>query len=386
MNQFTYFAPTKILFGKGRIKHIAQEIQQYGSRILLAYGGSSIKHNGIYDTLVKLLRKADIPFVELSGIQPNPRLKSVEKGVKLCHEHKLDFILAVGGGSTLDCAKAIAAGYYYEGSPWDFCIRKAAVQKALPLGTILTLSATGSEMNGGAVISNEATQEKRPVISDHLLPKFSILDPEYTYTVPAYQTAAGTVDIFSHVCEQYFSRAEGSYVTDRISEGLMKTCIKYGPIALKEPANYEARANLMWTGSLAINGLPSAGKSGDWATHMIEHEVSAVYDVTHGAGLAVLTPIWMRYVLNKENLWRFVEFGQNVWNIQDEDPQIIAEKAIDMTSEFFSKLNMPKTLKELDIDPSTFKKMAEKATLFGPVGTFVSLDKDSVLEILKKAY
>lgn len=386
MKNFNFHTPTKILFGKNKVSEIGPEIKQFGSRVLLVYGGGSVKKIGLYDQVVEQLRNHNLSFVELSGVQPNPRITSVREGVRLCREHKLDFILAMGGGSVIDASKAIAAGVNYQGDPWDFPMRKARVENPLPIGTILTLAATGSEMNGNAVITNEETQEKRGMASDLLKPKFSVLDPVYTFSVNRYHTAAGTVDMMSHLFENYFAPGEGTFVQDSIAEAILKTCIKYGPIALDEPENYEARANLLWAGSLALNGLTVTGKlMGDWATHAIEHEVSAIYDLTHGAGLAIIHPVWMKYVLNEKTAPKFARMARNVWNVDDPNDLSAAEKGIDAIRKFFTSLGMPATLSEVNIPDEHFEEMGQKACVFGPIGTFKRLNADDVVAILKKA-
>ncbi|MBZ4676594.1 MAG: NADH-dependent alcohol dehydrogenase [Anaerophaga sp.] len=355
MENFNFHLPTKILFGKNKVNELGQEIKQYGSRVLLAYGGGSVKKTGLYDQVVEQLRNNDLFFVELSGIQPNPRITSVREGIRLCREHNLDFVLPIGGGSVIDAAKAIAAGVNYEGDAWDFPMQKAKVTNPLPLGTVLTLAATGSEMNGNAVITNEETQEKRGMGSDLLRPVFSVLDPTYTFTVNRYHTAAGTVDIMSHIFENYFAPGEGTFLQDSIAESILKTCIKYGPVALEEPENYEARANLLWAGSLALNGLTLTGKlMGDWATHGIEHEVSAIYDLTHGAGLAIIHPVWMRYVLDEKTAPKFAQMARNVWNINEADDMTAAEKGIEAVRNFFNSLDMPASLSDVDIPGDHF--------------------------------
>lgn len=386
MRNFTYDASTRILFGKNRVFEVTREIKKHGSKVLLAYGGGSIKKNGLYDTVCKLLDKSEIPYVELSGIQPNPRIDSVREGIKLCRENDIDFILGIGGGSVIDCIKAIAAGVRYEGDAWDFFIRKAKIQNPLPVGTILTLAATGSEMNGNCVISNEETLEKRAAGDDSLRPKFSILDPSYTFTVNKWQSAAGAVDVMSHIFEQYFTLDPGTYVQDAIAEGILKTCIKYGPVAVADPNNYEARANLMWASSLALNGLTGTGKMfGDWATHGIEHEVSAIYDLTHGAGLAILFPVWMDYVLDEKTAPKLAQYARNVWGVEGDNDMDVAKQGIEATRQFFNELGMPATLADVNINEDKIDDMAIGACLFGPIGMFKKLDKEDVRNILLNA-
>lgn len=386
MNNFNYSIPTKVYFGKGKIKKLGEIAKAYGEKALLVYGGGSIKSNGIYDAAVEKLKEAGVQYVELSGVEPNPRITSVEAGVKLCRENKVDMIIPIGGGSTIDCAKAIAAAAYYEGNPWDIVQDCSKITKALPIISILTLAATGLEMDAFAVISNMERNEKLGMGHDLLKPQASILDPEYTFTVSKYQTAAGTADIMSHIFEAYFTTDEGAYLPDRMAEAMLKTCIKYGPIAMENPENYEARANLMWTSSLAINGLISFGKTGEWSVHGMEHELSAFYDITHGVGLAILTPHWMRYVLNDNTLNKFVEYGINVWDIDKSlDKKEIANFAIDKTAEFFKKMGIPTTLREVGINEEKLEVMAQQAVRFGMEDCFVPLTAEDVLNIFKDA-
>ncbi len=387
MKNFDCHIPTKIFFGENQIQVLGDEIKKYGSRVLLVYGGGSIKRTGVYDIVTKILKESGIEFWELGGVEPNPRITTVEKGIKIARENNIDFILPVGGGSTIDCSKVIAAGYFYDGETWDLVIGKAQVEKVLPIGAVLTLSATGSEMDSGAVISNMETNQKLGVGHPDMAPKFSILDPTYTFTVPAKQTAAGTADIMSHTFEAYFSGVKGAFLQDRLAEGLLKSCIKYGPIALEKPDDYEARANLMWASSLAINGLLEFGKGTNrWSVHPIQHELSAYYDITHGVGLAILTPNWMEHVLDDENLYKFVEYGVNVWGIDEsKEKHEIAREAISKTREFFKCLGIPGTLREIGIKEEDLEKMATSAVENngGSVGTYKPLSYEDVLSIYK---
>jgi butanol dehydrogenase len=387
MLDFNYAISTKIFFGKNKIEKLGEELKHCGKNILLVYGGGSIKKNGLYDSVTNIFTRNSIVYHELSGVQPNPRITSVRQGIKLCKEHNIESIVAIGGGSVIDCAKTIATGVYHQGDPWDlFLLGDSTIKKALPIGTILTVAGTGSEMNGNAVISNEETEQKLAIHHDILRPKFSILDPTYTFTVPKNQTAAGTVDIFSHILEQYFSPTQDAFVQNRVAESLLKTCIYYGPISLKEPTNYEARAQLMWTSSLALNGLLGYGKITDWATHGIEHAVSAAYDVTHGAGLSILTPYWMEYVFSEETTDKFVEYAQNVWGIKGRNDLAVARKGIEKTREFFTDLGMPKTLRDVGVQENKLEDMAQKTVLYGDIGKFKKLGKNDVLAILKNAF
>ena len=383
MKNFNFVASTKILFGKNKVNELAGEIKQYGKKILLAYGKGSIKKSGLYDKVITQLNNAGVEYFELNNIVPNPKLDSVNEGIEICRKNGVDFILAVGGGSVIDCCKAIAAGVPYTGDPWDFTIRKAKVENPIPLGTILTLTATGSEMNGNAVISRDDTQEKRALGDDSLRPKFSILDPTITFSVNKWQTAAGTVDIMSHIFEQYFTPDKGTYLQDSIAEGILKTCVKYGSVALEKPEDYEARANLMWASSLALNGLTGTGKLfGDWATHAIEHEVSAIYDLTHGVGLAILFPAWMEYVLDERRAPKIAQMARNVFDITEEDNIKAAKAGIDAVREFFISLGMPSKLSEVNIPADHFEHMAKSACLFGPIGMYKRLGPEQIKEIL----
>jgi alcohol dehydrogenase YqhD (iron-dependent ADH family) len=387
MLDFNYAVSTRILFGTKKIERLPDELRQYGKKVLFVYGQGSIKKTGVYDTVTALFTQNKIVYHELSGVQPNPRISQVRHGIRLCREHDIECIVAVGGGSVIDSAKTIATGVYHEGDPWDFFVLgDSSIKKALPVGTVLTMTGTGSEMNGNAVISNEDTKEKLAIHHDVLRPKFSILDPTYTFTVSKNQTAAGTVDIFSHVLEQYFSPTKEAFVQNRLAESLLQTCIFYGPKALVEPRNYEVRAQLMWTSSLALNGLLGYGKMTDWATHGIEHALSAVTDVTHGVGLAILTPYWMEYVLESETIDSFVHYARHVWQVKGNDKTAVAKKGIKKTQEFFRNLGMPGTLRDVGVKEAALNEIAEKTVSHGLVGKLKKLDKDDVLMILKNAF
>ena len=315
MKNFNYNIPTKVLFGRGKVNEVGKEAKRYGDKVLLVYGKGSVKKSGLFDVVVESLKKSGIHIYELPNIDPNPRIDSVYAGAELCRKMGINLIIAMGGGSVIDCSKAIAAQANYYGDVWqDLYVEQKlnTLTSALPVASILTLAATGSEMNGNSVISNMHTNQKLAIGHDLLRSVFSILDPEYTFTVNQYHTAAGVVDILSHLFEQYFTPDQEGYLQNRLMEAMMKTVIEYGPIAYNELDDYEARANLMWTSSLALNGMVTYGKvSTDWATHGMEHELSAFYDITHGVGLGILTPYWMKYVLSEENVHRFVEYGKN---------------------------------------------------------------------------
>jgi len=383
MNNYEYHVPTDIRFGRDQILCLDKEIGKYGKKVLLVYGGGSIKKSGLYDKVYEVLK--DFEIYELPGIEPNPKLTSVRKGAEICKQYGVNAVLAVGGGSTIDASKHIACAAFYDGDPWDLVLDRSKVERALPIFTVLTISATGSEMNPGAVISNEETKEKLEINHPYLYPTLSVCDPSYQFTLPAKQTAAGTVDIFSHILEQYFQPNDGAFITDRLSEAALKTCIKYGPVALAEPENYEARSNLMWTGSIALNHLFTFGKGGGWSVHPIEHELSAYYDITHGVGLAILTPAWMRYVLSDATVKRFAMYARNVWDVAYEDDHTAAEAGIDRTEEFFKSLGMPATLAEVGIDDSEFAKMASEAVRTSSLSTraYVKLGASDVEQIYR---
>lgn len=386
MENFKYSIPTKVFFGKGQIEVLGKQIKQYGTKVLLVYGGGSIKRNGIYDKVIEILNDENIKFWELSGVEPNPRITTVKKGINQCRENSIDLILPVGGGSAIDCAKVIAAGVFYDGDAWDIVADPYKITRVLPIASVLTLSATGSEMDTFAVISKLETNEKLGTGHPEMAPKFSILDPTFTFTVPASQTAAGTADIMSHVFEEYFDKTPGVFLQNRMAEAILKTCIKYGRIAIDEPENYEARANLMWASSLALNGLLGYGKNSMWAVHPMEHVLSAYYDITHGAGLAILTPHWMKYVLDGSTLDKFVEYGINVWNIDNtEDKYEIANKAIEKTREYFISLGIPAALREVGIEEGKLEVMAKQVAQNGTVGNFKELTAEDVLNIFEAA-
>ncbi len=384
MNNYEYHVPTDIRFGRDQISCLDKEIGKNGHKVLMVYGGGSIKLSGLYDKVHKVLK--DFEIYELPGIEPNPKLSSVKMGASICKQYGIDAVLAVGGGSTIDAAKHIACAAFYDGDPWDLVLDRSLVTRALPIFTVLTISATGSEMNPGAVISNEETKEKLEINHPLLYPTLSVCDPSYQFTLPARQTAAGTVDILSHIMEQYFQPNDHAYITDRLSEAAMKTCIKYGPIAIAEPDNYEARSNLMWTGSLALNHLFTFGKGGAWSVHPIEHELSAFYDITHGVGLAILIPAWMKYVLSDETVGRFAMFARNVWDVSQDDDTAAAKAGIVRTRRFFRELGMPDRLSEVGIDDSRLSEMAAEAVRTSGLSTkaYVKLDASDVEHIYRE--
>lgn len=388
MENFFYSIPTKVYFGTDALDNLAECVLQYGNRVLIVYGGGSIKRSGLYDKVLDIFKANEIEAVELPGVEPNPRLSTVIKGVDLCRREYVDVVIPMGGGSTIDCAKAIAAGVKYEGNPWDLVEDGDKIQEALPIIAIPTAAATGSEMDPYAVITNEELKLKRDLASDALYPAYALMNPEYTYTVPAYQTAAGTADIFSHILEVYFNNTEDTYMQDRVMEALMKTCVKYGPVACKEPTNYDARANLMWTSEWAINGFIACGRPGPWPAHSIEHQLSAQYDVTHGHGLAIIIPALMKYILNEKSLKRFVSYGINVFGIDAELEKFeIAKRAIEETAKFFENMGLSLTLQSIGItEQAKFKEMAEIAASEGLEECLVPLNAEDVELIYKNCF
>lgn len=385
MYNFTLQIPTTIHFGKGAISYL-EELKNYGKKALLVYGGGSIKKNGIYDTALKILANAGVSVAELSGVEPNPRIETVRKGVEICKNESIDMILAIGGGSTIDCAKVIAVGARYEGDPWDLVLDGSKIKAALPIFDVLTLSATGTEMDPFAVISDLSKNEKWGTGSPYMVPTMSVLDPEYTYSVSKKQTAAGTADMMSHTMESYFTK-ENADCQKFMAEGLLRTMIKNGPIALNDPTNYDARANLMWAGTHAINGNIGEGSQPAWCVHPMEHELSAFYDITHGEGLAILTPAWMEHILSEETLSNFVDFAKNVWGLTGDDDWALAHAGIDALKKFFFEtMGMPANLRAVGItDDKNFEVMAQKAC-DGSKGSFVSLSKEDIVEIFRAAF
>ncbi|MGD1819129.1 MAG: iron-containing alcohol dehydrogenase [Pleomorphochaeta sp.] len=364
MYNFIFQNTTKVYFGDNQLSNLKTEIKKYGTRVLLTYGGGSIKKIGLYDKIIKELEDSGITVFEFSGIEPNPRHTTVNRGAQLCKDKKIDVLLAIGGGSTIDCTKFIAAGTFYDGDSWDLVTQKAQITNALPILTVLTLSATGSEMDAGGVISNVETNEKYGYMHPLLQPKVSFLDPTNTYSVNKFQTACGSADILSHIFDLiYFTQFPKIDMINRMIEDLIKSVVKYAPIAIKEPENYEARANLMWAASWALNGFLQTGAFQAATCHNMEHELSAYYDITHGLGLAILTPRWMEYILDETNATQFKEFGVNVFNIDNSLSDMDgAKKAIESLSKFlYETLGLTKTLTELGIDDKNFKAMAKNA-------------------------
>lgn len=385
-----FWNPTKVFFGKGTEAEVGKEVASMAKKVLLHYGGQSIKKFGLYDKIVASLQEAGVDFVELGGVQPNPRASLIEKGIELCKKENIDFILAVGGGSVIDSAKGIAAGVCYDGPLLDLFTGKADVEDILPIGVVLTIPGAGSESSTGCVVTFEEEGLKRSFDSNLARPKFAILNPEVTFTLPEFQSMCGVVDAICHVHERYFTNTTFVDCTDRICEGIIKTLMKYGPMLKDHPHDYDIRAEVMWACKVAHDGTDGVGREEDWATHNIEHEVSAQYDVTHAAGLACISPAWMKYCF-KTNVPRFMQYANRVYDIpiegRDED-EVFAE-LIEKYTAFLKTMSMPTTLRELGINEKThFAEMADKCVRYtgGTTGNFKKLDAKDVEAILELAF
>lgn len=383
MQNFDYMTPTRLIFGRDAIAKLPEVMTQFGKKILLTYGGGSIKKIGLYQKVLEMLKGHDI--VELPGIQPNPKYDpSVLDGVRLCKEHNVDVILSVGGGSVLDCSKAIAAGAKYDGDPWDLISYKVKAKAALPIVDILTLAATGSEYDCGGVISRTETNDKIGYIDPLLFPVVSILDPVYTFTVSKKQTAAGIADAMNHTIEQYFV-ADSTLLNDGFCESMLRSLMINGRKCLENPEDYTARAEMMLACTYGCNGILALGNSySGWPCHGIEHALSAYYDITHGEGLAIITPRWMRHILSERTMDRFVKYGINVFGIDPTLPkQEIAGKAIDATYEFFESINIPMHLRDVGIDDSRIDEMAHHIAINeGLDKAYAPLTEQDIKEIL----
>ena len=388
MENFDFRNPTKIVFGRGTEARVGAETAAFSKKVLLHYGGGSVKASGLYDRVAASLRAAGVEWVDLGGVKPNPRLSLVREGVRLCKEKGLGLVLAVGGGSVIDSAKAIAMGADIDGDVWDFYLGKGEPKAALPVATVLTISAAGSESSTGTVITNDEGQLKRAVNSELIYPRFSILNPELTFTLPAFQVACGAADILAHLMERYFTVVEHVELTDRLLEATMKTIILKAPLALADPRDYDARAEFMWAGTIAHNNLLNTGRIGDWASHDIEHEISGIYDVAHGAGLAVVFPAWMKQTMSRD-VDRFAQWAVRVWNVDMDfrNPEATAREGIKRLEAFFHALGLGTRLADLKVGIERLDEMASKCTDGGKktVGNFVKLDRAAVRNILELA-
>lgn len=387
MRNFTYQNGTKLIFGKDTEKLVGHEIAQYTTKVLLHYGGGSIKKTKLYETVLTSLNNANIEVIELPGVQPNPRLSLVHEGIKMCREQNITFILAVGGGSVIDSAKAIAAGVPYEGDVWDLFCGTPITKDCLPVGTILTIPAAGSETSSGSVITNEENGLKRSCGHSSMRPVFSILNPELTYTLPMYQTACGIADMLAHVLERYFTNEPSVDVTDRLCEATMKAIIENGRRVMNDPMNYDLRAELMLAGMIAHNGSLDVGRLGDWASHELEHELSGQYDIAHGAGLAIIFPAWMKFVY-KHDVQRFAQFGHRVFDLEINlnNLEETALRAIECLEHFFKELNLPTRFTEAHLPTDEIELLAQKLVSHcESVGNFVKIYKEDALAIYQLA-
>lgn len=384
MQNFTFQCQTKIIFGKGTESQAGKETKALGKKVLLHYGAGHIRKSGLYEKIVNSLKSTRVDFIELSGVVPNPRLELVKEGIKMCRENKIDFILAVGGGSVIDSAKAIAAGVYCD-DVWELFSKQLPVEKALPVGVVLTIPAAGSEASRGCVITNEDECRKIAISSQLLRPAFAIMNPELTFSLPDSQTACGVADMMAHIFERYFTNTQSVDLTDKLCEATLRSIIKNARLVLKEPENYDCRAEIMWAGTIAHNGLLGTGREEDWASHRIEHELSAFYDVAHGAGLAVIVPAWMKYVY-RHDVKRFAQFAREVFGVKSEDDDDEAAlKGIKALRDFFKEMGLPATLHELKIDDANLEKMARLCVNGKHLGSFVKLKEKDVLEIYRLA-
>ncbi len=387
MNNFNFYSPTEFVFGKGRAAEAGHFVKKYGgTKVLIHFGGGSAVRSGLIDTVKKSLGEAGIPCCELGGVKPNPRDTLVYKGIELCRAEGVDFILAVGGGSVIDSSKAIAIGVPYDGDFWDMYSGRRT-EKALPVAAVLTIAAAGSEGSGDSVITKEDGMLKRGTGSDLLRPRFSIMDPSLTQTLPAYQTACGATDIMAHVFERYFTNTKEVEITDRLCEAVLLTMIMETPRVIADPNNYEARANIMWAGTVAHTNLCGVGREQDWNSHGLEHELSGLYDVAHGAGLAVIMPAWMEYV-HKQDMMRFCQMATRVFGCQMNfgDPEATALEGIRRFREFLKSIGMPINFEELGAREEDIPLLVEKFGIgAGTTGGFMKLNKDDITKIYKLA-
>lgn len=389
MNNFTFYNPARIVFGKDTESQVGELTKAYGTKVLVHYGGQSAKASGLLDRVLKSLNDARMTVYELGGVKPNPRVSLVKEGIELCKKEKIDVILAVGGGSVIDSAKGIALGALMDEDVWDYYLYGKTVEKVLPLGVVLTIPAAGSESSTSSVLTDDESLIKRGLGSPLFIPKFAIINPELHMTLPAFQTACGIVDMTAHLLERYFTQVEHNDLTDRLIEANIKAIINNAPLVMQEPNNYDARAEIAFCGTLAHNGLFSVGRVGDWASHSIEHELSAKYDIAHGAGLAMIIPWWMRHVYT-EGVYKFVQFAQRVFDVQMDVryPEAIALEGIRRLELFFQSLDLKTDTTSLPIDEAVINEMTDKifvARSSDTLGFFKPLTKEDIKQIYRLA-
>lgn len=389
MNNFTFYSPTEFVFGKGTEMQTGELVRKYGaSKVLIVYGGGSVVRSGLLERVRQTLAQTGIPCLELGGVQPNPIDTKVYEGIDLCRREGVDFVLAVGGGSVIDAAKAIAAGVPYEGDFWDFYIQKATVSSALKVAVVLTIPAAGSEGSGNSVITKVSTLQKMSLRAPELLrPRFSIMNPELTFTLPPYQTAAGIVDMMAHIMERYFTNTADTEIADRLCEGTLKAIITEAPRVMADPKDYGARANIMWSGMIAHNGTCGVGNEEDWASHFMEHEISALYDVTHGAGLAVIFPAWLTWMAS-HHVEKVAQYAARVWDVPvSEDLKAMALEGVARLKSFFTSIGMPVNFAQLGVEHPDIELLVEHlhANKGEQVGCYVRLGRKETREIYELA-
>ncbi len=383
MKNFVFQNPTRVIFGKDEISKLGEEVAKASKKVLLVYGGGSVKRNGVYRKVADSLRGAGVEFVELGGIKPNPVLSKVHEGIEAARREKVDGIVALGGGSVIDTSKTVAAGFYYDGDIWDAFVGKYKAERSLPIFTVLTISATGSEMNGIAVITNEGTKQKFSFWSFESYPKVSVMDPTVQFSLPWIQTANGAADAIAHVVELYFDGTDKTRIVDELSEGIIRTVIDSTDLLMKDPEDYDARANLVWSATMALNGFNGVGRNGgDWSSHAIEHSLSALFDVAHGSGLSVVVPAWMSYVY-EENVAKFARFGKEIFGITAVDDSKAALEGIKNLKDWYRKIGLPVSLEDVGISADDIGAIVENASMRTPFGRIKKLQTSDVRAILE---